>query len=118
MRCALLATMMFACISISKTKGMGADMLRMVDREGMLERVHFGGEWDDVKRLYRQANAADAMTVWVQPGVTSEEVKARHREGKAVVVNFFSEYPHDGPGRHGRLRWRRVLTLSMSTTRD
>jgi HEAT repeat protein len=71
-----------------KTKGIGPDILQMLAREGMLERVQFGGEWDDVKRLYPAANAGDRMTVWVQPGISSEQVKAYHIEGKPVVVNF------------------------------
>jgi glycerophosphoryl diester phosphodiesterase/HEAT repeat protein len=71
-----------------KTKGIGPDILQMLAREGMLERVQFGGEWDDVKRLYPAANAGDRMTVWVQPGVSAEQMKAYHIEGKPVVVNF------------------------------
>jgi glycerophosphoryl diester phosphodiesterase/HEAT repeat protein len=71
-----------------KTKGIGPDILRMLEREGMLERVQFGGEWDDVKRLYPAANAGDRMTIWVQPGISAGQVKAYHSEGKPVVVNF------------------------------
>ena len=71
-----------------KTKGIGPDILKMLEREGMLERVQFGGEWDDVKRLYPAANAGDRMTIWVQPGISAEQVKAYHSEGKPVVVNF------------------------------
>ncbi len=32
-----------------KTKGTGQELLAEVRREGMLERVTFGGEWDDVR---------------------------------------------------------------------
>jgi glycerophosphoryl diester phosphodiesterase len=71
-----------------KTKGMGADVLELLQREGMLERVQFNGEWSDVKELYPAATDAGAGTKWVQPGVTTEQVKAYHREGKAVVANF------------------------------
>ena len=60
--------------------------LQVVRREGMLQRVRFGGEWSDVKQLYPHANA-DAE-VWMQPGVTAEQVMASHREGKAVIANF------------------------------
>ena len=60
----------------------------LLQREGMLERVEFSGESSDVKRLYPDANIAGAGTVGVQPGVTAEQVKALHREGKAVVANF------------------------------
>ena len=69
-----------------KDKAIGGDILQVVQREGMLQRVRFGGEWSDVKQLYPRANA-DAE-VWVQPGVTAEQVTASHREGKAVIANF------------------------------
>jgi glycerophosphoryl diester phosphodiesterase len=71
-----------------KTKGMGADVLQIVQREGMLKRVQFGGEWSDVKKLYPAAADAGKDTVWVQPGVTADLVKQYHRTGKAVVANF------------------------------
>ena len=69
-----------------KDKGIGSDVLQLLQREGMLERVHFGGEWADVKELYPRANEEQA--VWVQPGVTAEQVKAYHRAGRAVIANF------------------------------
>ena len=69
-----------------KDKAIGADILQVVRREGMLQRVRFGGEWSDVKQLYPRANA-DAE-VWMQPGVTAEQVMASHREGKVVIANF------------------------------
>lgn len=53
----------------------------------MLERVRFNGEWDDVKRLFPGANGGQAA-VWVQPGVTSEQVSAYQRAGKEVIANF------------------------------
>jgi glycerophosphoryl diester phosphodiesterase/HEAT repeat protein len=71
-----------------KTKGMGADVLELLQREGMLERVEFNGEWSDVKQIYPAATDAGTDTKWVQPGVTAEQVKAYHHEGKAVVANF------------------------------
>ena len=69
-----------------KDKGIGPDVLKLLQREGMLERVRFGGQWADVKELYPRANEEQA--VWVQPGVTAEQVKAYHRAGKAVIANF------------------------------
>ena len=69
-----------------KDKGIGGDVLKVVEREEMLQRVRFGGEWSDVKQLYPHANA-DAE-VWVQPGVTPQQVSASRREGKAVIANF------------------------------
>jgi glycerophosphoryl diester phosphodiesterase/HEAT repeat protein len=70
-----------------KTKGIGADVLMLVEREGMLERVQFGGEWADIKAIYPKAGGADG-SIWVRPGVSAEEVKAIHAEGKAVIANF------------------------------
>jgi glycerophosphoryl diester phosphodiesterase/HEAT repeat protein len=79
-----------------KTKGMGAEVLERLQREGMLERVQFIGEWADVKQLDPDATDVGDGTTWVQPGITAEQVKAYHREGKAVVVNFSgSEYAMD-----------------------
>jgi glycerophosphoryl diester phosphodiesterase len=52
----------------------------------MLQRVRFNGEWTDVKQLYPRANEDTA--VWVQPGVTAEQVKEYHRDGRAVIANF------------------------------
>jgi glycerophosphoryl diester phosphodiesterase len=70
-----------------KTKGIGADVLMLVEREGMLERVQFGGEWADVKAIYPRANE-DITAEWVQPGVTARQVIALHESGKAVIANF------------------------------
>ena len=77
-----------------KTKGMGAEVLQIVQREGMLQRVQFNGEWDDVKKLYRGATDVGDGTAWVAPGVTAEQVRMYHQQGKAVVVNF-SANDHD-----------------------
>jgi glycerophosphoryl diester phosphodiesterase/HEAT repeat protein len=71
-----------------KTGDMGPEVLKMLRREGMLERVQFGGEWDEIKKLYPGAKGTDDSAVWVQPGVTAEQVKTYHRAGKAVIVNF------------------------------
>jgi glycerophosphoryl diester phosphodiesterase len=76
-----------------KDKGIGAEVLRLVQGEGMLQRVRFGGEWADVKQLYPRAN--ENAPVWVQPGVTPEQVKAYHLEGKAVIANFSAEAGHE-----------------------
>lgn len=71
-----------------KEKNIGADVLRILEREGMLNRVQFGGEWEDVKKLDPEAMGAGDGTLWVEPGVTAEQVKQYHSQGKAVVVNF------------------------------
>jgi len=75
-----------------KDKGIGADVLQALQREGMLQRVRFGGEWADVKQLYPRAN--EDADVGVQPGVTAQQVKAYHREGNAVIANF-SDNDHE-----------------------
>lgn len=71
-----------------KDKGLGEDVLRILDREGMLQRVQFGGEWEDVKQLNPSATSPGDGVAWIQPGVTIEQVKDIHRQGKAVVANF------------------------------
>ncbi len=71
-----------------KTKGIGVDVLEILQREGMLERVQFNGEWSDVKQMYPAATDAGFETAWVQPGVTAEQVKEHHLKGEVVVANF------------------------------
>ena len=71
-----------------KDKGMGADVLQILEREGMLHRVQFNGEWADVKKLYAGATDVGDGTVWVEPGVTPDQVREYHRQGTAVVANF------------------------------
>jgi len=70
-----------------KTKGIGPEVLAILEREGMLQRVQFGGEWEDVRKLYPEANTRE-LTAGVEPGVSAEQVSALHRAGKAVVANF------------------------------
>ena len=69
-----------------KTKGIAAPLLEILQREGMLERVVFGGEWQDVPSLYPAANQ-DAVA-WVNPGCKATQVAALQRQGKFVVANF------------------------------
>ena len=71
-----------------KTKGIGTDVLRILEREGMLHRVQFNGEWDDVKKLYPAGTDAGEGRAWVQPGVSAAQVDAFHRQGKSVIANF------------------------------
>jgi glycerophosphoryl diester phosphodiesterase/HEAT repeat protein len=75
-----------------KTKGIGPEVLALLRQEGMLEQVRFGGEWEDVKQLYPQANAGQAA-IWVQPGVSADQVNAYRHDGKKVIANF-SANPH------------------------
>jgi HEAT repeat protein len=71
-----------------KDKGMGADVLELLEREGMLYRVQFNGEWADVKKLNPRATDVGDGTVWVEPEVTADQVREYHRQGTAVVANF------------------------------
>lgn len=75
-----------------KTKGIGPQLLTEVRREGMLERVTFGGESDDVRALYPAAN--HDPTESLGPDCTKAQVEAAHRKGKFVVANF-SETPQE-----------------------
>jgi glycerophosphoryl diester phosphodiesterase len=52
----------------------------------MLERVVFGGEWEDVRALYPNANH-DAVA-YIEPGCNAGKVKALQQQGKFVVANF------------------------------
>ncbi|HEX4310118.1 MAG TPA: glycerophosphodiester phosphodiesterase family protein [Acidobacteriaceae bacterium] len=70
-----------------KTKGIGPEVLALLRQENMLDRVRFGGEWDDVQQLYPEANAGDSSK-WVQPGVTTAQVEQLHRQGLRVIANF------------------------------
>jgi glycerophosphoryl diester phosphodiesterase len=69
-----------------KSIGIGPQILAMLQREGMLERVIFGGEWNDIPPLYPDANKEPAA--YVNPGVTATEVARFQRQGKFVVANF------------------------------
>jgi glycerophosphoryl diester phosphodiesterase len=71
-----------------KEKGIGVDVLRILDQEGMRDSVMFGGEWEDVKKLMLSAKTAGDSTAWVQPGVSTDTVREQHRIGKTVVANF------------------------------
>ncbi len=69
-----------------KTKGIAPLLLEILEREGMLERVVFGGEWKDVPPLYPGAN--HDPVAWVDPGCNAPQVAALQRQGKFVVANF------------------------------
>src|SRR5579871_866229 len=71
-----------------KSKGIGPQVITLLKREGMLDKVRFGGEWEDVKAIYPQANEEPVTSV--SPGATREQIEAAHREGKFVVANFFA----------------------------
>jgi len=71
-----------------KDKGIGADVLRILDQEGMRDAVEFGGEWKEIKKLAPSIKTPGDGTAWVQPGVSADTVQEQHRLGKMVVANF------------------------------
>lgn len=71
-----------------KTRGLGPDILRELEREGMLERVQIGGEPDDVRALLPKQVMTGAGESRIEPPVTSAEVERLHQQGKAVIANF------------------------------
>ena len=75
-----------------KSKGIGPQVLAELRREGMLERVAFGGEADEVRALYPAAT--QDRTESLGPGCTKAEVESAHRNGRFVVANF-SETPQE-----------------------
>jgi glycerophosphoryl diester phosphodiesterase len=80
-----------------KDKGMAPEVLQILAQEGMLERVRFGGESDDVKALYPDAN--QDPIAGVEPGVTAAEVAKLHAQGKTVIANFSAnQHERDLPG--------------------
>jgi glycerophosphoryl diester phosphodiesterase len=73
-----------------KSKGIGPQVITILAREGMLERVRFGGECDDVKAIYPKANEDRVMDV--PPGVTRETVRSAHDEGKFVIASYTANH--------------------------
>ena len=69
-----------------KTKGEGPLILAALQRHGMLERVVFGGEWDDIRTLYPAANSDPVK--YLPPGSTTEQISDLQHNGYFVVVNF------------------------------
>jgi glycerophosphoryl diester phosphodiesterase len=69
-----------------KTKGEGPLVFAALQRHGMLERVIFGGEWDDIRPLYPAANSDPVK--YLPPGSTADQISDLHHDGYFVVVNF------------------------------
>lgn len=69
-----------------KDKGEGPNIFAALREQGMLQRVIFGGESDDVLSLYPAAN--QDMVAWLEPGFTASQVEDLHVRGKFVVANF------------------------------
>jgi glycerophosphoryl diester phosphodiesterase/HEAT repeat protein len=73
-----------------KSKGIGPQVITLLKREGMLDKVRFGGEWEDVKAIYPQAN--EEAVISVSPDATPQQIQAAHRDGKIVVADFFANH--------------------------
>jgi glycerophosphoryl diester phosphodiesterase len=71
-----------------KTKGIGPELLAALAREGMSERVIFGGEWDDIHLLDPRANKE--RTAYLEPGMTREQVDQLREAGQIVIGNFLA----------------------------
>ncbi len=69
-----------------KTEGAGLRVLEVVRREGMLDRVRFGGLWDDVRQHYPGANEEQTAT-W-SPEMPQEQLRDLQEQGKFVIANF------------------------------
>ncbi len=80
-----------------KTRGIGKEVLAALDREGMMDQVIFGGEWDDIRHLAPAANPDP--TAGDQPGFTRAQVDALHAQHKVVIANVIlngHEFDLDG----------------------
>jgi hypothetical protein len=72
-----------------KEKGLTVQIFASVQREGMLERVTFGGDdgnADELEALYPAANSDRVR--WLGPECTAAEVAQLHAQGMLVVANF------------------------------
>ena len=74
-----------------KEKGLTAQIFASLQREGMLERVTFGGDDGNAKELEELYPAANADRVsWIGPKCTADQVAQLHASGTFVVANFSS----------------------------
>jgi glycerophosphoryl diester phosphodiesterase/HEAT repeat protein len=69
-----------------KSKGIGPQVLASLAREQMTSRVIFGGEWDDIRKLYPGANEDPSASL--QPGFSRGDVDRLHKQGKVVIADF------------------------------
>lgn len=69
-----------------KSKGIGSKVLAALAREGMTDRVMFGGEWDDIKSLNPRANRDPVIDL--EPGFSKERVAKLHADGRVGIANF------------------------------
>jgi glycerophosphoryl diester phosphodiesterase/HEAT repeat protein len=73
-----------------KSKGIGPQVVALVRSEGMLERVRFGGEYEDVGSVYPQAN--ENAVADVPPGATRDQIDEAHAKGKFVIADFSANH--------------------------
>jgi glycerophosphoryl diester phosphodiesterase/HEAT repeat protein len=73
-----------------KSKGMGPQVVAMLKREDMLNRVRYGGEWDDVRVVDPRANEDPVASV--NPGATHEQIETAHQSGKFVIGEFSANH--------------------------
>jgi glycerophosphoryl diester phosphodiesterase/HEAT repeat protein len=73
-----------------KSKGMGPQVVAMLKREDMLNRVRYGGEWDDVRVVEPRANEDPVASV--NPGATHEQIETAHQAGKFVIGEFSANH--------------------------
>lgn len=73
-----------------KSKGIGPQVVAMLKREDMLNRVRYGGEWDDVRAADPTANE-DAVAS-VNPGAKREQIEVAHHDGKFVIGEFSANH--------------------------
>ena len=74
-----------------KDPGMVGDVVAILRREGMLDRVQVGGDPEELKKF--NLSASDKKTVWVLWNVTADEIAKHHAQGERVMANF-SESEH------------------------
>jgi len=80
-----------------KDTGMGPVVLAQLRHESMLKRVRFGGEWQDAKQAYPNANKDSVVSI--EPPVRRDDVEKLHRQAKAVIANFSANgHEMDLPG--------------------
>ncbi|MES2390287.1 MAG: glycerophosphodiester phosphodiesterase family protein [Acidobacteriota bacterium] len=122
-----------------KQPGEGAAIFAALSREGMVERVIFGGEdgyADDLRALMPRSMPDSAA--WFGPDVTAQQIAEAHAAGKFTVANFSAnahemdlpamraavaagidainvDYPRLGADAVGRSVEARLATLAAAT---
>ena len=76
-----------------KVPGEGAGIFAALNREGMVERVIFGGDDHNADDLRSLMPIQEPVT-WLGPTATAREIGDAHAQGKFTVANF-SANPHE-----------------------